>query len=179
MAVETGKRYEEIESEVMKWKELLGEITELEELVAVGEKEKDDSIDKEAHEQYEVLKKKFEKLEFLVLFSHKFDKNNAILSIHAGTGGSRDDRIRGRVDQRDVEAVEIVAAADAQIDVAAGHLEAGIVHGPRVAVPASSSVTVRLPITAPAEFSATVVLSSAMSVGASLTSVTLIVNSSL
>lgn len=40
-----------------------------------------------AHQKYKELKKKFEELEFFVLFSGKYDRNNAILSIHAGTGG--------------------------------------------------------------------------------------------
>jgi peptide chain release factor 2 len=33
------------------------------------------------------LQKEFEKLEFLLLFSSQYDRENAILSIHAGTGG--------------------------------------------------------------------------------------------
>jgi len=34
------------------------------------------------------LEEEFNKLEFLVLFSEKYDKSNAILTIHAGTGGT-------------------------------------------------------------------------------------------
>ncbi len=86
-AVEISREAENLESEVNKWKELKKEIRYLEELVAVGQKEKDDSIDEEAREKYEELKKKYEELEFLVLFSGKYDKNNAIISIHSGTGG--------------------------------------------------------------------------------------------
>ncbi|MDP2755792.1 MAG: peptide chain release factor 2 [Nitrospirota bacterium] len=59
----------------------------MEELVAVAAKEGDTSIDEDAHKKYQELKEKYEKLEFLVLFSGKYDLNNAILSIHAGTGG--------------------------------------------------------------------------------------------
>ncbi len=86
-AVAISKESEGLESEVNKWKELKKEIRELEELVAVGQKEGDTSIDEEARAKYEELKKKYEELEFLVLFSGKYDKNNAIISIHAGTGG--------------------------------------------------------------------------------------------
>ena len=86
-AVEAGKKLEELESEVGKWEELKKEITELEELVAMADKEGDESISEDARKKYNELKEKFEKLEFLVLFSGKYDKNNAILSIHAGTGG--------------------------------------------------------------------------------------------
>ncbi len=86
-AVEVSKKLEELESEVEKWAELKKEITDLEELVAVAEKEDDDSIDEDAHKKYKELKKKYEKLEFMVMFSDKYDKSNVILSIHAGTGG--------------------------------------------------------------------------------------------
>lgn len=86
-AVEVSREAENLESEVNKWKELKKEIRYLEELVAVGQKEKDDSINEEARKKYEELKKKYEDLEFFVLFSGKHDRNNAIISIHAGTGG--------------------------------------------------------------------------------------------
>ena len=86
-AVEVGKKYEELDNEIKQWEQIKREITELEELVAVAAKEGDDSIDKEAHESYNALKTKFEKYEFFVLFSGKYDRGNAILSIHAGTGG--------------------------------------------------------------------------------------------
>jgi len=86
-AVEISKEAEGLESEVNKWRGLKKEIRELEELVAVAAKEGDTSIDEEAREKYEELKKKYEELEFLVLFSGKYDRNNAIISIHAGAGG--------------------------------------------------------------------------------------------
>jgi peptide chain release factor 2 len=86
-AVKIAKRAEELDSEVNEWTELKKEITDLEELVAVAAKEDDMSIADDAHEKYTELKDKFEKLEFYVLFSGKHDNNNAILSIHAGTGG--------------------------------------------------------------------------------------------
>lgn len=86
-AVEVGKKLEDAEKEVSIWQELKKEITELEELAAMAAEEGDISIYEEAYRQYKELKEKFEKLEFFVLFSGKYDKNNAILSVHAGTGG--------------------------------------------------------------------------------------------
>ncbi len=131
-AVETGKKLESLEAEVREWEELLKEVRELEEFVAMAENEskeesvgarsgkgkkadekgaKAESRDKdgkgksreaekkdgngieegladEMHKKYDELKSKFEALEFLVLFSGKYDRQNAILSIHAGTGGT-------------------------------------------------------------------------------------------
>lgn len=86
-AVEISKEVEGEEKEIAVWENLRKEITELEELVAIAIKENDQSISDEAHKKYQELKKQFEKLEFLVLFAGKYDKSNAILSIHAGTGG--------------------------------------------------------------------------------------------
>lgn len=76
-----------MEKEVGKWEKLLKEIKELEELVAVGQKESDNSIEDGAGKKYQELKKTLEGFEFLVLFSGAYDKNNAIVSLHAGTGG--------------------------------------------------------------------------------------------
>ncbi len=86
-AVELGKRVEELDSEINKWEELKNEITEMEELVAVAEREGDNSFADEIQAKYRELKKKYEKLEFYCLFSGKYDAGNAIISIHAGTGG--------------------------------------------------------------------------------------------
>ncbi len=86
-AVEISKRAEELEREVDRWEDLLKEITDLEELVAVAQKEEDYSFEEESRRKSEDLKKQLESLEFFILFSGKYDKNNAIVSVHAGTGG--------------------------------------------------------------------------------------------
>jgi len=92
-AVEISKRVEDLDSEINRWEELKKEITDLEELIALRQsqdeqvKKKEENFDDYARKEFEELKKKFEKLEFFVLFSGKYDQRNAILSIHAGTGG--------------------------------------------------------------------------------------------
>jgi peptide chain release factor 2 len=86
-AVATGKKIEELEKEIGRFRELRKEITDLEQLVAVAMTENDLSFVSEVQEQYLKLVEDFNKLEFLVLFSGKYDANSAIISIHAGTGG--------------------------------------------------------------------------------------------
>jgi len=86
-AVEVSKEAEELEKEIGEWEEFLKEITELEELVAVGNKEGDFSLVEETETRYQELLKKFEKMEFQIMFSGPYDAQNAILAVHAGTGG--------------------------------------------------------------------------------------------
>ena len=86
-AVVTNKKIEELDSEIKVWDNFLKEIRDLEELVAVANKESDDSITEEANIKFAELKDELSKLEFFVLFSKEYDRSNAILSIHAGTGG--------------------------------------------------------------------------------------------
>lgn len=87
-AVEVGQRVEGLSSESAKWQELRTQIRDLEELVAEANKEGDDSFAEEALQTYEELKKVLADFEFLVLFNGKYDRSNAILSVHAGTGGT-------------------------------------------------------------------------------------------
>lgn len=86
-AVEISQKAEKIKKETNEWDNLRAEIRSLEELVAESAELKDDSLDKDAHEQYQELKKQYEKQEFYVMFSNKYDESNVIISIHAGTGG--------------------------------------------------------------------------------------------
>lgn len=86
-AVAISRQAENEEKEIAKWENLKKEITDLEQYVAEAVKEKDLSIADEANKKYDELKQTFEELEFLVLFSGKYDRSNAIISLHAGTGG--------------------------------------------------------------------------------------------
>lgn len=86
-AIEISRDLEETEKEINKWEGFKKEVDDLEEISQASLKEDDESMSEEIEKKYEELKKRFEELEFFVLFSGKYDKNNAILSIHAGTGG--------------------------------------------------------------------------------------------
>ena len=96
-AVEISREVEELDEEVKKWENLKKDLTELEELVAIAAREPadakamagkgDEEFYEYAHQKYQELKKRYEELEFFVLFFGKYDRSNAILSIHAGTGG--------------------------------------------------------------------------------------------
>ncbi len=86
-AVRLGQEADGLERETTKWVDLKQRITDLEALVAVAEREDDHSMDEENEAQFQGLKTELAAFEFLVLFSGPYDRNNVIISVHAGTGG--------------------------------------------------------------------------------------------
>ena len=92
--------YQDIKNEVEKWDEISRRVDELVELVKLDElgqgrgerpfARTDDQVglSKEIEKQTAELEKQFEKYEFFLLLNGPYDKNNAIVSIHAGSGGT-------------------------------------------------------------------------------------------
>lgn len=68
-------------------KDLEDKINDLVEIVSVSSKEDMESLEKTILEEIESIEKEFEELEIKTYFSGRFDKNGAIFSIHAGSGG--------------------------------------------------------------------------------------------
>ena len=64
------------------------EVTNVEELTELVLQEFDDEIKKEILKSTKNLEKEIEKLELETMLSGKFDKNNAIITIHPGAGGT-------------------------------------------------------------------------------------------
>ncbi len=86
-AVRVSKEAEDLDKETKKWDGIKSEMDNLFDLVNEAISEEDNSLEKEINSSLTDLEKRFEDLEFFALFSGKYDRNNAILSIHAGTGG--------------------------------------------------------------------------------------------
>lgn len=86
-AVKISKEAEDLSKEAERWDGIAKEISDLGELIIEAEKEHDHNLEHEISRNVEDLEKRFGDLEFFALFSGKHDRNNAILSIHAGTGG--------------------------------------------------------------------------------------------
>ena len=100
-AVAISQAADDLTKEVKEWDDLSLEIRDLEELIAEGQREiaeafasgqdSDEGFDEgfanELRDSFKKLKEKFNRLEFFVMFSGKYDAGNTILSIHAGTGG--------------------------------------------------------------------------------------------
>lgn len=80
-----SKKYEDIKSEINEWTDFKKEVDEL--LLLAKITEDDPELEHEITTKLEKLSANFKKLEFAVLFTGEHSKGNAILSIHAGTGG--------------------------------------------------------------------------------------------
>jgi len=83
-AKQVGKQAADLRDELGRWQGFLKEIDDLLELVGSG----DESIHDDVASGLEDLNTRFAKMEFTTLFSGEHDKNDAILSFHAGSGGS-------------------------------------------------------------------------------------------
>ena len=68
-------------------KNLEDRIKDLEELIEVSNSEDIELLESSISEEIASLEKKFDEIEIKTYFSGKFDKNGAIFSIHAGSGG--------------------------------------------------------------------------------------------
>jgi len=82
-----AERFSQLQEEIDQWQAIEKEIDLLEDLAEASQQENNESLKQEIAEKFEVLKKKFNDLEFLILLSGQYDGNNTILAIHAGAGG--------------------------------------------------------------------------------------------
>lgn len=89
-AKKISKNFDDINQEIETWKGIEKQVIELLELAKIsGSDTKSDKIlQKDINDKYNNLEKIFFELEFRVLLGKKYDKNNAIVAIHAGTGGT-------------------------------------------------------------------------------------------
>jgi len=86
-AVVVGQQAEELATETRAWAAMQKDIREAEEIAALAALEGGGELLDDLTKKYEELEKKFGQLEFLSLFSEKYDREGAILAVHAGTGG--------------------------------------------------------------------------------------------
>jgi len=78
------QRLSNLKEEVSRWNSLLQRVQDTLELASLG----DESLSDELAAETEALEKQIERLEFLLLFSDPRDREDAILSLHAGAGGT-------------------------------------------------------------------------------------------
>lgn len=86
-AGQKSRQFEELKKEIETWEKISKETKELLELAKEAERTKDHSVKKDIERKLRLLERQFKKLEFFILLSEKHDEKNAIMAIHAGTGG--------------------------------------------------------------------------------------------
>ncbi len=83
-AQRVSKEAAELRQEVVDWEELGKEVGELSELAGLD----DASMADDLQHRLEEAQRRFSKMEFATLFAGAYDKDPAIVSIHAGSGGT-------------------------------------------------------------------------------------------
>jgi peptide chain release factor 2 len=88
-AKKVSSRYHGIKEELEEWKKLKQETAELLELAVIfnGNSEEEAEHLEELQTKFKELETSYNKKEFAILFSDAKDKGEAIISLHAGTGG--------------------------------------------------------------------------------------------
>lgn len=81
-------RIKQIKSKCTEYKNIINEITNLQELTELVELEPDEDVAKDILKNTRKLEKQAEKFELDTLLSGKYDSNNAIVTIHPGAGGT-------------------------------------------------------------------------------------------
>lgn len=82
------KFQKQLKTKVDKFETLLGKAEEIEGLVEMALMDNDDSFETEVSESFGELEASYDKLLLETLLKGDYDANNAILSIHAGSGGT-------------------------------------------------------------------------------------------
>ncbi len=83
-----SQRLEALTTELSTWDALERETGDLSSLVAEAIETRESEMHAELDVSYRALEKRYTELEFFVLLSDQYDERDAILSIHAGTGGT-------------------------------------------------------------------------------------------
>ncbi|MDF1497329.1 MAG: peptide chain release factor 2 [Patescibacteria group bacterium] len=82
------QKLSDLKTEYDLWNNFKTELKDLRELVEIAETEKDGGVIAEAETKITELESAFEKMEFAMLLSGPHDSANAVMSIHAGAGGT-------------------------------------------------------------------------------------------
>ena len=91
LPAETGKvlaQVKQLKSKVERYKKIDAEIVNLQDLTELANMENDEEVAKDILKSTSNLENEIEKLQLETLLSGKYDKNNAILTLHPGAGGT-------------------------------------------------------------------------------------------
>lgn len=87
-AKKISKQAADLRAELDLWRGFLKELEDLQDLAELAQAEGDESVHDDVAKKLEEYAARFAKLEFATLFAGSHDPSNAIVSIHAGAGGT-------------------------------------------------------------------------------------------
>jgi peptide chain release factor 2 len=87
-ATAVNQELSDLQKEIDTWQGIRQEIQDAIDVAELAQEENDESMHDEFMTRVTDLEARFEKLEFHILFDGEYDKNNAILAFHAGSGGT-------------------------------------------------------------------------------------------
>jgi peptide chain release factor 2 len=87
-AAKVSKQYEWLSSYIDDWTQLEQDLSNLRSLVEEFDLDLHPDLKQEAEDQCAAIKETFDRLETAALLSEKHDQDNALISIHAGSGGT-------------------------------------------------------------------------------------------
>lgn len=87
-AARESQKLAELKREIDAWMTLRGEVMELQELIEVSDDVTDASLTLDIGRRLDDCDQRYLALEFSMLFSGKYDASSAVVSIHAGAGGT-------------------------------------------------------------------------------------------
>jgi peptide chain release factor 2 len=82
------QRTKSIQNKLELYKKLLSDCEDTLTLAELGMEEKDDTVLEEVRQNFETIKNRYEKLRLETLMSGEYDSNDAIITLHAGAGGT-------------------------------------------------------------------------------------------
>lgn len=82
------KEKKSIEDKLRELEDLKSQLEDLEVMVEMADEEQDEELADEAETAFERLSQHLEDLRLRTLLNGKYDRNNAIISVHAGSGGT-------------------------------------------------------------------------------------------
>ncbi|MCR5176230.1 MAG: peptide chain release factor 2 [Anaerovibrio sp.] len=87
-AQRVNQELNDVKISVDKYKALLAKFDDVQVMWEIGMDDKDESVEPEVKSDMEAIDKALEELQLEVMLSGKYDANNAILTLHAGAGGT-------------------------------------------------------------------------------------------
>lgn len=82
------RRLSDLRDEVATWRSLARRVEDVLALIEMAAEDEDDSLQSELDQETAAIDKELDRLEFLLVLSGAHDRDDALLSIHAGAGGT-------------------------------------------------------------------------------------------